>query len=133
MEKKTVGKKWLSRLGVKYRLVLLDENTFEQITSFRLTRMGLYITLCSLFILGIIIISSLIIFTPIRYYIPGYGNIRERREYIRLNIQLDSLESVMQSRDLYMKDLHKVLTGNFHPSQMDTSLLKLPAVVNSTN
>ncbi|HVB02322.1 MAG TPA: hypothetical protein VNE41_01255 [Chitinophagaceae bacterium] len=124
---------WISKLKNKYRLVILNEETYEEVTSFKLSRMGVYVTLCTLFVMLVAITVGVVVFTPLKYYIPGYGNMKQRKEYIRLNLQVDSLENIMSSRDRYMKDLHRVLSGSFNPAVLDTAQLKIPAVVNSTN
>lgn len=124
---------WASKLNSKYRLVILNEDTYEEVTSFKLSRMGVYVTLCTVFVLLVAFTVGVVVFTPLKYYVPGYGNMRQRQEYIRLNMQVDSMENLMSSREKYLKDLQQVLSGNFKNASLDTVQLKLPSVGNSTN
>jgi murein DD-endopeptidase MepM/ murein hydrolase activator NlpD len=57
-------------------------------------------------------VISLIAFTPLREYIPGYGDVYERRLIIRLIGTADSLERQIESRDKYYKDLMALIHEN---------------------
>ena len=54
----------LKRLRNKYRLIIMNEDTYEEVVKFKLTRISVYIVMSTLFILMIAITASLIIFTP---------------------------------------------------------------------
>ena len=85
----------------------------------------------SLFILMIGLTVALIIFTPLKYYLPGvgYGNARQMREYRDLKIRTDSMEQALQYQHRYYEDIQKVLKGNI--SKLDTNRLALPKVENN--
>jgi len=74
----------------------------------------------------------LIVFTPIKYYLPGvgYGDARQVREFRQLKIRTDSIENVLKLRQQYIDDLKKVLDGK--TSELDTNKLDLPKVDNIT-
>jgi len=61
----------LIRLRNKYKLIIINEDTFEEVVNFKLSRVSVYIGLSSLFVMMIIFTTSLIVFTPIKYYLPG--------------------------------------------------------------
>ncbi|MFN9883274.1 MAG: hypothetical protein ACK53R_07815, partial [Bacteroidota bacterium] len=83
---------WLKRLTNKYRLVILNDESFEEISSFRLSRFNVYIFLSTLFILLVFLITSALIFTPIKEYLPGYTGGDYRDEIINLRMRADSME-----------------------------------------
>lgn len=121
----------LKRLRNHYRLVLMNEDTYEEVVKFKLTRLSVYIVMSTLFILMVALTASLIVFTPLRYYLPdsGYGNAKQMKEYRDLKIRTDSMEQALNQQHKYFEDLHKVLQGNI--VKMDTTNLKLPKLENS--
>ncbi|MBP9098864.1 MAG: hypothetical protein KBF74_08625 [Ferruginibacter sp.] len=116
----------LKRLRNHYRLVVMNEDTYEEVVKFKLTRISVYIVMSTLFILMIAITASLIIFTPLRYYLPGsgYGDAKQIKEYRILKIRTDSMEHALNQQNKYYEDLQKVLKGNI--VKMDTVKLNMP-------
>lgn len=121
----------LKRLRNHYRLVVMNEDTYEEVVKFKLTRLSVYIVMSTLFILMVGLTASLIIFTPLRYYLPGsgYGDARQVREYRDLKIRTDSMEQALNQQHKYFQDLQKVLQGNI--VKTDTMKLELPKVENT--
>ncbi len=116
----------LKRLRNHYRLVVMNEDTYEEVVKFKLTRVSVYLVMSTLFILMIAITASLIIFTPLRYYLPGsgYGDARQIKEYRLLKIRTDSMEQALNQQHRYYEDLQKVLNGKI--VKRDTVNLNLP-------
>lgn len=123
----------LKRLRSHYRLVIMNEDTFEEVVKFKLTRMGVYIVLSTVFILMVGLTASLIIFTPLKYYLPGtgMGNAKQIKEYRQLKIRTDSMEQALKYQDNYLKNIQKVLQGNV--KALDTNKIVLPKVENSND
>lgn len=121
----------LKRLRNRYRLVVMNEDTYEEVVKFKLSRMSVYITLCTLFVVFIGLILALIVFTPLKYYLPGvgYGNAKQIREYRELKIRTDSIEKALKYKEQYYNDLKKVLQGTI--TKPDTNKLALPKAENS--
>jgi hypothetical protein len=121
----------LEKLNHKYRLVIMNDDTYEEVTAFKLSRMSVYIALSTLFVLLVAITVATVVFTPLRYYIPGYGDLKQRKEFIRLKMRTDSLETAINARDQYLNNIKEVINGDF-TGKVDTTLLKVPKVDNST-
>lgn len=121
----------LKRLRNHYRLVVMNEDTYEEVVKFKLTRLSVYIVMSTLFILMVGLTASLIVFTPLRYYLPGsgYGDAKQMREYRSLKIRTDSMEQALTQQHRYFEDLQKVLQGNI--VKMDTTKLNLPKIENT--
>ena len=115
----------LKRLRNRYRLVVMNDDTYEEVVTFRLSRMSVYIALSTIFVLLVGLTVALIVFTPLKYYIPGYGNANEAREYRQLKYVTDSLEKQVSYQAQYIDGLKKVLTGNADV-KMDTTSLQVP-------
>ncbi|TAI47550.1 M23 family metallopeptidase [Flagellimonas allohymeniacidonis] len=96
----------------KYRLVILNENTFEEKISFKLNRLNVFVT-GTLFIIVLIGLTTLIIaFTPLREYIPGYSSTRLKRQATELTYKTDSLVTVLDYTNRYLDNIRLVLSGD---------------------
>mgnify|MGYP000903870615 CR=1 FL=1 len=120
----------LIRLRNRYRLVVMNEDTYEEVVKFKLSRLSVYIFLSTVFVVLTGLIIALLIFTPLKYYLPGtgFGNARQIREYRMLKIRTDSMEQALQYKQQYYDDLQKVLKGKI--PVLDTHKLALPKVEN---
>lgn len=99
------------QLRNKYRLVILNDDTFAEKFAFRLSPLGLIIAISAVTIAMTTLVISLVAFTSLHEYIPGYGDVTERREILELSVKADSLEQTLSSRDWYMKNLVNVFSG----------------------
>jgi len=115
----------LQRLRNRYRLVVMNDDTYEEVVTFRLSRMSVYVMLSTIFVLLVGLTVALIVFTPLKYYIPGYGNVRMDREYRQLKYVTDSLEKQVSYQSQYINGLKKVLSGNTEV-KLDTVQLQIP-------
>ena len=80
------------RTSNTYRLVVMNDDTFDEVVAFRLSRKSVYIGFSISFILLVGLTIALIAFTPLKYYIPGYGTKESRTALQLLKIRTDSLE-----------------------------------------
>ncbi|MEO8771361.1 MAG: hypothetical protein ABI402_14800 [Ferruginibacter sp.] len=128
---KTDANNTLKRLRNHYRLVVMNEDTYEEVVKFKLTRLSVYIIMSTVFVLMVALTTSLIIFTPLKYYLPGvgYGSAKQVKEYRQLKIRTDSMEQALEHQHRYNEDLQKVLQGNI--GKLDTNNLTLPKVENT--
>ncbi|NDE09969.1 MAG: hypothetical protein EBZ95_05340 [Chitinophagia bacterium] len=123
----------LKRLRNRYRLVVMNEDTYEEVVKFRLSRLSVYIVLSSTFVLLTVLTVALIVFTPIKYYLPGvgYGDARQIRDFRNLKIRTDSIENELKFRQQYLDHLKKVLDGKV--IELDTNKLNLPKIDDITD
>lgn len=115
----------LKRLQNSYRLVVMNDDTYEEVVTFRLSRLSVYIGLSTVFVLLVGLTIALIAFSPLKYYIPGYGTRESRTALQVLKIRTDSLEQALRYKEQYLEGVKKVLTGN-SPAQLDTIPVDLP-------
>ncbi len=109
----------------RYRLVVMNDDTYEEVVTFRLSRMSVYITLSTIFVLLTGLTVALIVFTPLRLYIPGYGDFNATRELRELKVKTDSLERAVRYKQQYLDNIKTVLQGNT-PVQLDTTTAEIP-------
>ena len=113
------------RTSNTYRLVVMNDDTYDEVVAFRLSRRSVYLGISISFILLVGLTIGLIAFTPLKYYIPGYGTKESRTSLQLLKIRTDSLEKTIQYKDQYLQSLKKVLSeGNLQ--SLDTTSLIVP-------
>ena len=100
------------RLQDKYRLVILNNENFQEISSHRLSLLNLYIILSSVIVVLSALLLLLIVFTPVKKLIPGYGDTGSSREIIELNKQLDEIILEKDAQEVYLASFRKMLTSN---------------------
>jgi hypothetical protein len=113
------------RTSNTYRLVIMNDDTYDEVIAFRLSRRSVYIGVSISFILLVGLTIGLIAFTPLKYYIPGYGSKESRTTLQLLKIKTDSLEQSIHYKDMYLEGLKKVFNDN-NPKQLDTIPLQIP-------
>src|ERR1700741_3089921 len=91
----------LKRLRNRYRLVVMNDDTYEEVVTFKLSRLSVYIGLSTIFVVLIGLTVALIVFTPLKYYIPGYDDPKMGREYKRMKYTVDSLKRQMDYHSNY--------------------------------
>lgn len=121
----------LQRLRNRYRLVVMNDDTYEEVVTFRLSRMSVYIALSTIFVLLVGLTVALIVFTPLKYYIPGYGNVKVDREYRQLKYVTDSLQKQVTIQTQYIEGLKRVFGGE--EIVLDTTILQVPKAEVSTD
>ena len=136
-KKKIKEKKFTKKLLHKYRLVILNEDTFEERFAIKLTRLNVFI-LTSLSAISLVFFTILLIaFTPLREYIPGYSSTKLKKEATMLNYKTDSLVNELELNKRYYASIRKVLTGDvasldfnrdsiLQASKSDIDVLRVP-------
>ena len=120
------------KLFTKNRLVILNEDTFEEIFSLRLTLMNVFVVASIGTILIITFTTYVIAFTPLREYIPGYASTKLRQEATELALKSDSLALALKKNDAYLKSVVKVLNGDLEYEKINKdSIMSSDNVANS--
>jgi murein DD-endopeptidase MepM/ murein hydrolase activator NlpD len=116
--KKEKQNRWIYKLRNKYRMVIMNEETYEENFSFRLSRLNVFITMGTIAILLVFFTSLIIAFTPLRFYIPGYSDVGVRRQLVQLQQRTDSLEIDSRQKAIYYQNLEKILKGEDFDEQV---------------
>ncbi|RAR72891.1 peptidase [Flavobacterium aciduliphilum] len=107
------------KLFTKNRLVILNEDTFEELFSLRLTLMNVFVVASLGAILIIFVTTYIIAFTPLREYIPGYTSTKLKKDATELALKSDSLEFAIKKNELYLESIKKVLNGNLQYAKVN--------------
>ncbi len=126
MEAKKDKKHWIRKLRNKYRLVILNDETYEERFTFRLSRLNVFISVGITAIILIVLTIFLIAFTPLREYIPGYTDVTLSRRVNMLLQKTDSLERVTAQKNIYVQHIKSIIDGEeiFADSLNETVLEK---------
>lgn len=111
VEEKKKSKKLFRKLKNKYRLVILNDSTFEEKVSLRLSPLNVFTIVGFSTLILITTVSLLIILTPIREYIPGYTDVNLHKNVIELTLRSDSLATELDRKDHYLNSLQIILNG----------------------
>jgi murein DD-endopeptidase MepM/ murein hydrolase activator NlpD len=114
---------WIIKLRNKYRLVISNEDTFEEKFSFRLSRLNVFVVTGTIAILLIIATTFLIAFTPLREYIPGYTDVTLRKRVIQLERLADSLGTDLNRKSEYLNNIKNIIEGRYVATEEDTTVL----------
>jgi murein DD-endopeptidase MepM/ murein hydrolase activator NlpD len=134
-EKKRLKRKRIKkRLFTKNRLVILNEDSFEEIFSLRLTLMNVFVAGTIGAVLLILITTYIIAFTPLREYIPGYASSKLKRDATELALKSDSLTKAIRKNEAYFHSIKKILTGDLEFAQLskDSIIAANTKAVNET-
>jgi murein DD-endopeptidase MepM/ murein hydrolase activator NlpD len=112
------------KLTDKYRLVVLNEDTFEERFSLKLSRLNVFVLGGVFSILLIAVTTVLIAFTPIKEYIPGYSSSKLKAEAIKLTFDAEALKQKLAILENYTKALKPVLTGEITSEEIDSLQVK---------
>ena len=115
MQEKKGGREYWSKLLHRYRFVIMNDDSFEERFSVRLSRLnvlaflGLFIFLCFFSAL------FLIAYTPLNEYVPGKSTVEVQNELIQLSKKSDSIENVLLNRSIYLDAINGVFSGEELP------------------
>lgn len=113
---KTKNKKQITRkLLHKYRLVILNEDTFEERLALKLTRLNVFLITSFFAVFLVSFTAILIAFTPLREFIPGYSSTALNNKAKALQFKTDSINNVLAINERYYQSISNALKGNFDP------------------
>lgn len=128
-QKRTLSKRptLFKRLNAPYRVVFIDDESLEEVATFNLTKSRMYMLFSTLFVLTVTITIIILLFTPLKYYIPGYGNNKTHIEVVDLKNTVDSLSDLIVAQHDYAENIKKVINGDYNGTK-DTTMLDLKKV-----
>lgn len=120
------SKNTFKRLRNRYRLVIMNDDTYEELVTFKLSRFSVYVAMSTIFVLLVGLTIAIVSFTNLKYMIPGYGKQSSVRELRMLKVRTDSLEQIVNLKQQYLEGVQRVLRGDTTSYRIDTTLLIVP-------
>lgn len=105
-------KSLLKRLRTRYYFIIRKEENFEERLSIRMSLSSFVMISGGLIVVLICLVISLVAFTPLREYIPGYADVSIRKDLLHLSLKADSLEVALQERADYIRNIRRILTDS---------------------
>ena len=99
---KSSWKQFTENLKKSYRLVVMNNESFEEVGSYQLSLLNLYSVICAVIMAVVLMVFLLIFFTPIKRLIPGYGDAGAFTELLELNKSMDKLEAQFVSNETFL-------------------------------
>jgi murein DD-endopeptidase MepM/ murein hydrolase activator NlpD len=120
--KKERRKQLIRKLKSKYRLVVMNDATFDESFSAFLTPLNVIAGVAFLFISIAVIVLSIVVLTPLKEYIPGYSDSQTRIRALNSTVKVDSLERAQAVYSSYFENIQRILNGEV---ETDTSKMAL--------
>lgn len=113
-----------------YRLVLRKDETHEEIGSYRLTLLNLYILVSSLILVAMALMAIVIFFTPLKRLVPGYGTPSQHPDYIKISKKMAVLEKELEDYKTYYDYFNRMIS---HPDSIKTPDMSHTSKVRAEN
>lgn len=112
-EEQKEQKKWVDKLQNTYRLVIMRDESFEEVGSYRLTKLNIYLLISTLVVATAFFVVLLILLTPIKEFIPGYGDVNLRDDMEQLATKVQELEEINKAQTTYISSVQRIFSANF--------------------
>ncbi len=99
------------KLRNTFRLIIMNDETLEEMRSYRLSLLNIYTFFSIILVILSLLIISFIIFTPIKRFIPGYGDVNSNPQFLDLKEKVEFLEEELDNQELYIDGLTKLFDG----------------------
>jgi murein DD-endopeptidase MepM/ murein hydrolase activator NlpD len=111
MDAKKEKLNFFRKLRHMYRLSIYRDETYEEVLNLRLSRLNVLAWGGPIILILILAVISIIVYTPVREFIPGYPDENTMRNSIGNKKRLDSLETELHRRDVYLANLNRIISG----------------------
>jgi hypothetical protein len=112
-------KEFLDKIKTPRRLIILNEDTFEEQFSLKLSILNVFLLVSIGAVFLISMTSYIIAFTPLREYIPGYSSTELKENALMLGLKSDSLAFELKKNEAYIESVKKVLTGDLEYAKVN--------------
>lgn len=112
-----MSKEFWNRLKTRRRVAVMDDESLNELWSFRLSALGLTTTIVLMFIFTVVLLSLVIVYTPARNILPGY-NQNMREQLLEASMRLDSLENVTTLQRQYLSVVRDITAGELSTDTM---------------
>ena len=104
----------------KYKLTITNENTLEEIVGIHVSKLNGVSVLLSAVTVIFLVASLIIVFTPLRNYLPGYMNTEVREQVVMNALRADSLQGMLERQRMYIMNIQDIISGNIKADSVST-------------
>lgn len=109
--KKKGRKAFWHNIKFKYKLTIINENTLEEVVGIHVSKLNGLSVLLTACIVIFLIAAVIIVFTPLRNYLPGYMNSEVREQVVANALRADSLQAALDRQKQYIMNVQDILSG----------------------
>ncbi len=113
-----------NRLLDRYRLIIIEEDSYAEKLNFKLTRLNVLTVIATVCLTVALIVFLIMAYTPLREFIPGYSDAQAKREARIAMESAQQLEADLAIRERYMASVKRVLRGELNPDSIDVDLVQ---------
>lgn len=111
MPKKKRSKAFWNNIKFKYKLTITNENTLEEVAGLHVSKLNGMSVLLTLSAILFLIAATIIAFTPLRNYLPGYLNSDVRAQIVENALRVDSLQQLVDRQKMYILNIQDIFNG----------------------
>ena len=108
----------MAEKGKKYRLAMLEDRTLREVFHIRMSALGAFSFLTIVFILLIVLLSVLIVYTPIRNILPGYSA-SIRQQLVDQSARVDSMQTTLVLQRQYLDAIKDLTAGEIRTDSVE--------------
>ncbi len=105
----------------RYRLLMVNDSTFNEIFSLRLSRGRVAVAIGCGVVIALALGALIVSLTPVRVLLPGYIKDDERISYIEADRRVDSLARVLAANEAYNSNLRRILADDIDTTDVATA------------
>lgn len=111
MPRKKRRKAFWRNFKFKYKLTIVNENTLEEVVGIHVSKLNGLSVLITVLTVLFLVAASIIAFTPLRNYLPGYMNSEVRKQIVSNALRVDSLQLLLERQNLYIMNIQDIFSG----------------------
>lgn len=116
--------KFIAKIKNKYRLVILNDSSFEEKFSFKLSPLNVFLLVFFAILFLVLSVTSIIVYTPLRESIPGYTDVSIRQDLTKMVLRSDSLEKELSQNKQYLDNISAILRGEAPAEVSNDTIIK---------
>lgn len=109
--KKKGRKAFWKNIKFKYKLTVINENTLEEVVGIHVSKLNGFSVLLAACTVIFLLAAIILVFTPLRNYLPGYMNSEVRSQVVTNALKADSLAEALDRQNRYIMNIQDIFSG----------------------
>lgn len=104
-------KAFWKNIKFKYKLTIINENTLEEVVGIHVSKLNGFSVLLAACTVIFLLAAIILVFTPLRNYLPGYMNSEVRSQVVTNALKADSLVEALDRQHQYIMNIQDIFSG----------------------
>ena len=101
----------ITRWRFPYKFMIVNEKTLEEVFNLKLSRLSAFTYFCTALVVVFVLMSVLIIYTPVKHFLPGFSDVSVRSNLTKEVIKIDSLANHIRLQDMQIQAMKNIISG----------------------